>query len=141
MIAELCGIDLGKTVFHLVSLNKEGHIVIKKRFSRKNYFIHGHPTNPAFAATEFLILVSAETPPPDLLDLLSRPVNHIDREHFLSWYQTDPRTATNVLGRIHLPRRTDNEQEEAASDWRSSGPFNVLRQSYSRNPQWIGCGH
>jgi transposase len=31
----VCGIDLGKTVFHLVGLSKEGHIVVKKRFSRK----------------------------------------------------------------------------------------------------------
>ena len=31
----VCGIDIGKTVFHLVGLSKEGHIVTKKRFSRK----------------------------------------------------------------------------------------------------------
>ena len=35
MTAHVCGIDLGKTVFHLVGLSKEGHVVAKKRLSRK----------------------------------------------------------------------------------------------------------
>ena len=35
MKVHVCGIDIGKTVFHLVGLSKEGHIVAKKRFSRK----------------------------------------------------------------------------------------------------------
>lgn len=35
MTVHVCGIDIGKTVFHLVGLSKEGHIVQKKRFSRK----------------------------------------------------------------------------------------------------------
>jgi len=35
MKAHVCGIDLGKTVFHLIGLSKEGQIVIKKRFTRK----------------------------------------------------------------------------------------------------------
>ncbi len=35
MKVHVCGIDVGKTVFHLVGLSKEGHIVTKKRFSRK----------------------------------------------------------------------------------------------------------
>lgn len=35
MTTQICGIDIGKTVFHLVGLSKEGHIVAKKRFSRK----------------------------------------------------------------------------------------------------------
>jgi transposase len=35
MKVHVCGIDIGKTVFHLVGLSKEGHIVVKKRFSRK----------------------------------------------------------------------------------------------------------
>jgi hypothetical protein len=35
MKVDVCGIDIGKTVFHLVGLSKEGHIVTKKRFSRK----------------------------------------------------------------------------------------------------------
>ncbi len=35
MKVHVCGIDIGKTVFHLVGLSKEGHIVTKKRFSRK----------------------------------------------------------------------------------------------------------
>ena len=29
------GIDLGKTTFHLVSLDEHGKVVIKKKFSRK----------------------------------------------------------------------------------------------------------
>jgi len=29
------GIDLGKTVFHLVSLNLRGEVVVRKKFSRK----------------------------------------------------------------------------------------------------------
>ncbi len=35
MKVHVCGIDIGKTVFHLVGLSKEGHIVTKKRYSRK----------------------------------------------------------------------------------------------------------
>jgi hypothetical protein len=35
MKVHVCGVDIGKTVFHLVGLSKEGHIVTKKRFSRK----------------------------------------------------------------------------------------------------------
>jgi transposase len=35
MTVHVCGIDIGKTVFHLVGLSKEGHIVVKKRFTRK----------------------------------------------------------------------------------------------------------
>jgi len=35
MKVQVCGIDIGKTVFHLDGLSKEGHIVTKKRFSRK----------------------------------------------------------------------------------------------------------
>jgi transposase len=31
----VCGIDLGKTVFHLVGFSKEGHITLKKRSNRK----------------------------------------------------------------------------------------------------------
>jgi len=29
MTAHVCGIDLGKTVFHLVDLSQEGHVVVK----------------------------------------------------------------------------------------------------------------
>jgi transposase len=29
------GIDLGKTVFHLVGLNRRGAVVVRKKFSRK----------------------------------------------------------------------------------------------------------
>jgi transposase len=29
------GIDLGKTVFHLVGLNTRGEVVVRKKFSRK----------------------------------------------------------------------------------------------------------
>jgi transposase len=35
MKVHVCGIDIGKTVFHLVVLSRAGHIVTKKRFSRK----------------------------------------------------------------------------------------------------------
>jgi transposase len=35
MEIDTIGIDLGKTVFHLVGLNTEGEIVIRKKFSRK----------------------------------------------------------------------------------------------------------
>lgn len=35
MKVHVCGINIGKTVFHLVGLSKEGHVVVKKRFSRK----------------------------------------------------------------------------------------------------------
>jgi transposase len=30
------GIDLGKTVFHLVGLNQRGEVVVRKKFARKN---------------------------------------------------------------------------------------------------------
>jgi transposase len=31
----MIGIDLGKTVFHLVGLNRCGEVVVRKKFSRK----------------------------------------------------------------------------------------------------------
>src|SRR5258708_12235641 len=40
MTAHVCGIDIGKTVFHLIGLSKEGEIVIKKRFTRKQLITH-----------------------------------------------------------------------------------------------------
>jgi|SRR5271165_3416617 len=40
MTAHVCGIDIGKTVFHLIGLSKEGHVVIKKRFTRKQLITH-----------------------------------------------------------------------------------------------------
>lgn len=40
MTAYVCGIDIGKTVFHLVGLSKEGRIVVKKRLSRKQLITH-----------------------------------------------------------------------------------------------------
>jgi hypothetical protein len=53
----------------------------------KNYLAHRHPVNPAFNSTEFLILLSAEAPPQSTLDHLPRRIVHIDRDHFLSWYE------------------------------------------------------
>ena len=35
MTTHVCGIDIGKTVFHLVGLSKEGQIIAKRRFKRK----------------------------------------------------------------------------------------------------------
>ena len=40
MTAHVCGIDIGKTVFHLIGLSKEGQIVIKKHFTRKQLITH-----------------------------------------------------------------------------------------------------
>jgi transposase len=40
MTAHVCGIDIGKTVFHLICLSKEGQIVTKKRFTRKQLITH-----------------------------------------------------------------------------------------------------
>lgn len=40
MTTHVCGIDIGKTVFHLIGLSKEGHIVVKKRLSRKQLITH-----------------------------------------------------------------------------------------------------
>src|ERR1019366_8688178 len=40
MTADVCGIDIGKTVFHLIGLSKEGQIVTKKRFTRKQLITH-----------------------------------------------------------------------------------------------------
>ena len=33
------GIDLGKTVFHLVGLNPRGEVVVRKKFSRKQLLL------------------------------------------------------------------------------------------------------
>jgi transposase len=33
------GIDLGKTVFHLVGLNPRGEVVVRKKFSRKRLLV------------------------------------------------------------------------------------------------------
>ena len=47
------GIDLGKTVFHLVGLNLRGEVVVRKKFSRKQLLhftsnlqvrVVGHPS-------------------------------------------------------------------------------------------------
>jgi transposase len=35
MTVDVCGLDLGKTVFHLIGMSEQGHIVVKKRLSRK----------------------------------------------------------------------------------------------------------
>jgi len=40
MTAHVCGIDIGKTVFHLIGLSKEGQIATKKRFTRKQLITH-----------------------------------------------------------------------------------------------------
>ena len=40
MTAHVCGIDIGKTTFHLIGLSKEGQIIAKRRFTRKQLIIH-----------------------------------------------------------------------------------------------------
>ena len=40
MTTHVCGIDIGKTVFHLIGLSKEGQIIIKRRFTRKQLITH-----------------------------------------------------------------------------------------------------
>jgi transposase len=35
LTAHVCGIDIGKTVFHLIGLSEQGQIVLKKRLNRK----------------------------------------------------------------------------------------------------------
>jgi hypothetical protein len=35
LTAHVCGINIGKTVFHLVGLSEQGQIVLKKRLSRR----------------------------------------------------------------------------------------------------------
>src|SRR6195952_3991767 len=40
MRVHVCGIDVGKNVFHLIGLDESGHIVLKKRFSRKQLVVH-----------------------------------------------------------------------------------------------------
>jgi transposase len=40
MTVHVCGVDIGKTVFQLVGLSKEGHVVLKKRYSRKQLLTH-----------------------------------------------------------------------------------------------------
>jgi hypothetical protein len=53
----------------------------------KNYHRHGHHTNAAFDVVEYLILLSAEKPPASALEALPPQIVHIDRAHFLSWYE------------------------------------------------------
>ena len=38
MEVHMIGIDLGKTVFHLVGLNQGGEVVVRKKLSRKQFF-------------------------------------------------------------------------------------------------------
>jgi hypothetical protein len=53
----------------------------------KNYLRHGHHVNPAFDEVEYLILLSAETPDPKERRVLPPQIIHIDREHFLAWFE------------------------------------------------------
>ena len=43
--------------------------------------------NPAFDAVEYLILLSAETPDQKERRVLPPQIIHIDREHFLAWFE------------------------------------------------------
>jgi len=38
MNVKVLGIDLGKTVFHLIGMDEHGKIVLKKRYSRSQLF-------------------------------------------------------------------------------------------------------
>jgi transposase len=49
------GIDLGKTVFHLVGLNAEGEVVVRKKFSPQ--------TAPQFTANLQVALIGMEACP------------------------------------------------------------------------------
>jgi transposase len=40
MTSHVCGIDIGKIVFHLIGLSKDGKIVAKRRFTRKQLIVH-----------------------------------------------------------------------------------------------------
>lgn len=40
MRVHVCGIDLGKNVFHLIGLDASGQIALKKRFTRKQLLLH-----------------------------------------------------------------------------------------------------
>jgi hypothetical protein len=62
----------------------------------KNYEIHGHQRNEAFDKVELLILLSAEAPPAHELPSLPRRIIHIDRRHFLKWYENA--AAPEMLG-------------------------------------------
>jgi hypothetical protein len=53
----------------------------------KNYLLHQHHFNPAFDGTKYLVLLSAEDPPANARSLLPPKIVHIDREHFLGWYE------------------------------------------------------
>lgn len=63
----------------------------------KNYLHHGHHVNAAFDGVEYLILLSAETPPPDALECSPPRIVHIDRQHFLAWYEKA--VAPELLGK------------------------------------------
>lgn len=54
----------------------------------QNYRQHGHHLNPAFDRVEYLILLSAEAPSPDMRPKLPPQIIYIDREHFLTWFQS-----------------------------------------------------
>jgi transposase len=40
------GIDIGKTVFNVVGLSRQGDIVVRKKFSRKQWFWTGKSNRP-----------------------------------------------------------------------------------------------
>jgi hypothetical protein len=63
----------------------------------ENYRRHGHHLNPAFDGVEYLILLSAKTPPPDALDHLPPRIVHINLQHFLAWYEKA--VAPEMLGK------------------------------------------
>jgi len=53
----------------------------------RNYLLHGHPANRDFDQVEYLILLSGEAPPAAAGRKLPPHIMHIDREHFLAWFQ------------------------------------------------------
>jgi transposase len=57
MTTHICGIDIGKTVFHLVGLSKEGHIIVKKRFNRKQLLTYTVTSQHSFGSGFLFCLV------------------------------------------------------------------------------------
>jgi hypothetical protein len=55
----------------------------------RNYLQHGHHLNPEFDRVEYLILLFPDALPAEVVPKLPPQIIHIDREHFLTWFQAE----------------------------------------------------
>jgi hypothetical protein len=53
----------------------------------RNYIKHGHPGSAAFSKVAILIVLEDQPPTADIRPLLPPTIIHIDRAHFVTWYE------------------------------------------------------